>query len=109
MANNEFCDVVEPSKIKRMQELLDESYAKGFADGKEEGLRVARQDRFTGMKGYIFGIGNIEQMVLPYDMEYNTLSINKDVFEHILHMISDQDRPQGHWEIYQDSNSNLLL
>ena len=45
MENNDFRDVVEPSKIKRMQELLDESYAKGFADGKEEGLRVARQDR----------------------------------------------------------------
>lgn len=43
MENNDFRDVVEPSKIKRMQELLDESYAKGFADGKEEGLRAKPQ------------------------------------------------------------------
>ena len=46
MENNDFRDVVEPSKIKRMQELLDESYAKGFADGKEEGLRVKRQGQW---------------------------------------------------------------
>lgn len=42
MENNDFRDAVEPSKIKRMQELLDESYAKGFSDGKEEGLRKNR-------------------------------------------------------------------
>ena len=39
LISNNLRDVVEPSKIKRMQELLDENYSKGFADGKEEALR----------------------------------------------------------------------
>lgn len=41
-------DVLEVTKIEKIQELKNESYAKGFADGKEEGLRVARQDRPIG-------------------------------------------------------------
>ena len=54
-------DVLEVTKIEKIQELQNESFAKGFADGKEEGLRVARQDR-----------------------------------------------PIGHWEIYQGSNRNVI-
>lgn len=41
-------DVLEVSMVEKIQELKNESYAKGFADGKEEGLRVARQDRPIG-------------------------------------------------------------
>ena len=41
-------DVLEVTKIEKIQELQNESYAKGFADGKEEGLRVARQGRPIG-------------------------------------------------------------
>lgn len=37
------CDVVESTKIKAMQELINESYCKGFIYGKEEGLRETKQ------------------------------------------------------------------
>ena len=80
-------DVLEVSMVEKIQELQNDSYAKGFADGKEEGLRVARQRRPIGKKGYVFG--NNEQIVLPYDLDNNTLTIDRDLFERILHMISD--------------------
>lgn len=41
------CDVVESTKIKAMQELINESYYKGFIDGKEEGLGETKQEPTT--------------------------------------------------------------